>query len=149
MTDESPLLSSLEGGVLTLTLNRPRRLNSLTGQLLDQLTAALKSAGDDEAVRVVVLTGAGKAFSAGADLRTEVADSSFDVGDYLHEHYMPAITGMRALPKPVIAAVRGAAAGAGLSLAMAADLRLAATSARFIQAFVRIGLVPDAGGTYF
>lgn len=146
---DSPLLTSREGGVLTLTLNRPRRLNSLTGELLDRLTAGLHAAGDDDAIRVVVLTGAGRAFSAGADLRTEVADSAFDVGDYLHQHYMPAITGMRALPKPIIAAVRGAAAGAGLSLAMAADLRLAAASARFIQAFVRIGLIPDAGATYF
>ncbi|MFN2451824.1 MAG: enoyl-CoA hydratase-related protein, partial [Candidatus Dormibacteria bacterium] len=149
MTDDSPLLSNRDGGVLTLTLNRPRRLNSLTGELLDLLTATLKKAGEDDAARVVVLTGAGRAFSAGADLRSEVTDSAFDVGDYLHEHYMPTITGMRALPKPIIAAIRGAAAGAGLSLAMAADLRVAATSARFIQAFVRIGLVPDAGGTYF
>jgi 2-(1,2-epoxy-1,2-dihydrophenyl)acetyl-CoA isomerase len=145
-----------DGGVLTLTLNRPDRLNSLDDALLSALLGAVRAAGEDDSVRAVVITGAGRGFSAGADL-TQPRLSGHTSGDsrgatvrqHLHDHYHPLITGIRELEKPVLAAVNGVAAGAGLSLALACDLRIAAESAYLIQAFVRIGLVPDAGSTYF
>jgi 2-(1,2-epoxy-1,2-dihydrophenyl)acetyl-CoA isomerase len=135
--------------VLTLTLNRPERLNALTGDLLDSLAAALRSAASDDSLRAVVVTGAGRAFCSGLDLKAAAeAAASVDVRRELADHYAPVIRTMRDMPKPVIAAVNGPAAGAGFSLALAADLRIAAESASFVMAFVRIGLVPDAGSTY-
>jgi len=150
--DTAVLLSARSGGVLTLTLNRPERLNSLDGELLAALLEALQEAQDDAAVRCIVLTGAGRGFCAGVDL-TQAAlhgrSASESVREHLQGQYAPLITLIRELEKPVVAAVNGVAAGAGMSLALACDMRVAAASATFIQAFVRIGLVPDAGSTYF
>jgi 2-(1,2-epoxy-1,2-dihydrophenyl)acetyl-CoA isomerase len=143
------VLEARDQGVLTLTLNRPERLNAINDDMLDELTASLRGADTDGAVGAVVLTGAGRAFCSGQDLRDAAAQGEVDIGAKLREHYAPAIRAMRSLRKPLIAAVNGPAAGAGFSLALAADLRIAAESATFVQAFVRIGLIPDAGSTYF
>lgn len=144
------VLQTRNEAVLTLTLNRPERLNALTGELLDSLAAGLGAAAEDEHIRAVVLTGAGRAFCSGLDLKAAAeAASTLNVSQELAEHYTPVIRAMRDMPKPVIAAVNGPAAGAGFSLTLAADLRIAADSASFVMAFVRIGLIPDAGSTYF
>jgi 2-(1,2-epoxy-1,2-dihydrophenyl)acetyl-CoA isomerase len=141
-----PLLVAREGPVLTLTLHRPAKLNSLDAPLLSVLGEALTEARHDRSIRAVVLTGSGRGFSAGADL-TE--GSREDVRRRLSLRYTPIIQAMREMEKPVVAAVNGVAAGAGLSMALAADLRIAAESASFLLAFARIGLVPDAGATFF
>lgn len=143
------VLSSVEEGILTLTLNRPEVLNGLTDDVLDAIAGGCRNAAADEAVRVVVITGAGRGFCSGQDLRAGVQSGDADVRSHLREHYVPMIRAMRELEKPVLASVNGVAAGAGMSLALAADFRIAAESASFIQAFVRIGLVPDAGSSYF
>jgi 2-(1,2-epoxy-1,2-dihydrophenyl)acetyl-CoA isomerase len=146
MADE--VETSRDGGVLTITLNRPDVLNALNAAVLGALTAALKEAARDADVRAVVLTGAGRGFCVGQDL-TEFRDVSGDIADHLRMRYHPNVVALRALEKPVIAAVNGAAAGAGLSLACACDVRIAADSASFVPAFVNIGLIPDSGGSYF
>ena len=143
------VLTARDEGVLTLTLNRPEVLNSLTDEVLDAVATACREAGADDSVRAVVITGAGRGFCAGQDLRTRSESGGVDVRTHLREHYVPVIRAIRELEKPVIASVNGVAAGAGMSLALACDFRLMAESARFIQAFVRIGLVPDAGSSYF
>lgn len=144
------LLAEADSGVLTLTLNRPERLNAITGGLLDALTTALRAAADDDAVRAVILTGAGRAFCSGQDLKWAAErGEGIDIRRELGEHYTPAINAIREIPKPVIAAVNGTAAGAGFSLTLPCDLRIAAESATFVMAFVRIGLIPDAASTYF
>ena len=138
------------GGAVKLELNRPERMNALNQQLRIDLLAAVEQIGGDDEVRAVLLTGAGRAFSSGADLKDErnlTPDGHPDVYSVLTEHYHPIITGLREMPKPVIAAVNGAAAGVGLSLALACDLVLAAESAYFLLAFVNIGLVPDGGSS--
>lgn len=144
---------SRAGGVLTLTLNRPSRLNALDDALLVALSTALAAARSDASVRCVLLTGAGRGFCAGADLGSGLLDPGPDRGmtvrRHLQAYYAPVILGIRELEKPVVAAVNGVAAGAGMSLALACDLRVCAESASFLQAFVRIGLVPDAGSTFF
>jgi 2-(1,2-epoxy-1,2-dihydrophenyl)acetyl-CoA isomerase len=132
--------------VLTITLNRPDVLNAFNRALHAGLAAALEEARDAE-VRAVVITGAGRGFCAGQDL-SEFAGSS-DIGGMLRATYHPNVLAIRALEKPVIAAVNGACAGAGLSLACACDIRIAADGAAFVPGFVGIGLVPDSGGTYF
>lgn len=132
-------------GVATITLNRPDSLNALSSAMRRELLSALKAAGRDESVRAIVLTGAGRGFCSGADLRGGAAERAFR--RVLTDEYNPLIVAIRELPKPVIAAVNGVAAGAGVSLALACDLVYAAEEARFIQAFVRIGLVPDSGST--
>ncbi len=137
------LLSDVAAGVLTLTLNRPAALNALDRELRAELRAALKGAIRDDAVRAVLITGAGKGFCSGADLRG--GDAERDFRTVLRDEYNPLISAIRSLPKPVVAAVNGVAAGAGFSLAMAADLVVAADEARFVPAFGRIGLVPDSG----
>jgi len=136
-----------EGGVLTITLNRPDVLNALTRQTQKQLVGALKDARADD-VRAVVLTGAGRGFCVGQDL-TEFREGADDISERLRANYHPTVLAIRSLEKPVIAAVNGAAAGAGLSLACACELRIAADSATFVPAFINIGLVPDGGGSYF
>ncbi|MGH7821047.1 MAG: enoyl-CoA hydratase-related protein, partial [Candidatus Binatia bacterium] len=138
-------------GVAIVTLNRPDALNSLTDEMKGELLDAFKTAERDEAVRAVVLTGEGRGFCAGEALNDEMAKSAEPppLGDTLRTFYNPLIEKMRAIEKPVIAAVNGTCAGAGVSLALAADIRLASDKASFIEAFVKIGLVPDAGGTFF
>src|ERR671937_841450 len=138
---------SRAGAVLTITLNRPDVLNALNSALHAALLSALKEARDPD-VRAVVLTGAGRGFCVGQDL-TEFREAPGDIGERLRATYHPNVRAIRALEKPVIAAVNGAAAGAGLSFACACDIRIAADSATFVPAFVSIGLVPDSGGTYF
>jgi 2-(1,2-epoxy-1,2-dihydrophenyl)acetyl-CoA isomerase len=135
-----------DGAVQTITLNRPDVLNAFNRALHKALREALKEARDPE-VRAVVLTGAGRGFSAGQDLK-EFGESP-DVSDALRESYHPNVLAIRALEKPVIAAVNGVCAGAGLSLACVCDFRIAADNAIFVPGFIGIGLVPDAGGTYF
>jgi 2-(1,2-epoxy-1,2-dihydrophenyl)acetyl-CoA isomerase len=138
---------SREGAVLTITLNRPDVLNAINQAVHDGLRDALKQARADD-VRAVVLTGAGRGFCVGQDL-TEFREAPTDISERLRGSYHPTIQAIRGLEKPVIAAVNGVAAGAGLSLACACDIRIAADEATFIPAFIGIGLVPDSGGTLF
>ena len=140
-----PLIVEREQGVATLTLNRPEALNALNAELRSELLSALKSIARDAEVRAVVITGAGRGFCSGADLRGGSGERAFR--RVLTDEYNPLIEAIRALPKPVIASVNGVAAGAGMSLALAADVVIAADEARFVPAFHRIGLVPDSGLT--
>jgi 2-(1,2-epoxy-1,2-dihydrophenyl)acetyl-CoA isomerase len=136
-------------GVATITLNRPDAFNALTRDLNRELREALATVAGDESVRAVVLTGAGRAFSSGQDLRQmEGGDPAEVVRDTLNNSYAPMILAMRRLPKPIIGAINGVAAGAGMSLALATDIRIASDKASFMQAFSRVGLVPDAGSNY-
>jgi 2-(1,2-epoxy-1,2-dihydrophenyl)acetyl-CoA isomerase len=146
MADE--VLTRRGGAVLTITLNRPEVYNAFNADLHAALNAALTGEASSPEVRAVVITGAGKGFCAGQDLR-EFQESPGDIRERLEETYHPNIRALRALEKPVIAAVNGAAAGAGLSLACACDLRIASETATFVPGFVGIGLVPDSGGTWF
>ena len=139
--------TSRDGAVLTITLNRPEVFNAFNAALHAALNAALTEAANP-AVRAVVVTGAGRGFCAGQDL-TEFREAAADIRERLESTYHPNIRAIRALEKPVIAAVNGPCAGAGLSLAAACDLRLAADSASFVPGFIGIGLVPDSGGSYF
>ncbi|QGW81213.1 2-(1,2-epoxy-1,2-dihydrophenyl)acetyl-CoA isomerase PaaG [Variovorax paradoxus] len=152
---EPLVLTSDAGAVRTLSLNRPAALNSFTTEMHAELMAALELAAQDDSVRCVVLTGAGRAFCAGQDL----ADPSVapdptpgaapkDLGHVISTYYAPLVERLRSMPVPVIAAVNGVAAGAGANLALCCDLVVAARSASFIQAFTKIGLVPDTGGTW-
>jgi 2-(1,2-epoxy-1,2-dihydrophenyl)acetyl-CoA isomerase len=147
-----PVLRARDGAVLTLTLNRPDALNALNRETTGALRNALEAAAHDREVGAIILTGAGRAFCAGADLkdvsaRQQAGDT--DLGADLRTNYAPMIRAIRACPKPVIAAINGTAAGAGLSLALACDLRIAAAGAQLIVVFVRVGLVPDAGSLFF
>ena len=151
MTTSDVLLSADADGVRTLTLNRPQAYNSLTVELKEALLAALREAADDEGVRAVVLTGSGKAFCAGQDLKEHVG--LLQAGDPapLHtvkEHYNPIVRTIVSMPKPVIAAVNGSAAGAGAAFAYASDLRIAGSSASFLMAFANVGLGPDSGASW-
>jgi len=139
--------ASHDGAVRTITLNRPDVLNAFNGAMHAALAVAIKDARSPE-VRAVVITGAGRGFCVGQDL-TEFREAPGDIGERLRGSYHPNILAIRALEKPVVAAVNGPAAGAGLSLACACDLRIAADSATFVPAFINIGLVPDSGGTFF
>ena len=140
------LLVVRRGGVRVLTLNRPDRLNAFTKPLLSVLMAALADAEADQDCRAVLLHGAGRAFCAGQDLT--MVEPGADLGDSLDRSFNPLIRRLRAMRLPVVCAVHGVAAGAGANLALACDIVLAGTSARFIQSFIRIGLIPDAGGTW-
>ena len=136
-----------DGAICRIAFNRPDKLNPLSATLLRESFAAFTAAVGDDAVRAIVLTGAGRAFSAGADLRE--AGLSADLGAALEERYNPLITAIRAAPKPVLAAVNGICAGAACNIALACDIVVATRSAVFIEVFARIGLMPDAGGTWF
>ena len=147
----SSVLVSLESGVLRVTLNRPDKLNAFNPEMHQLLRKALEQARDEAAVRAVLLTGAGRGFCAGQDLseRNVAADAPIDLSVSLGSHYNPLVRRLRELPKPVVCAVNGVAAGAGANIALACDIVVAAHSAAFIQSFSRIGLVPDSGGTWF
>jgi 2-(1,2-epoxy-1,2-dihydrophenyl)acetyl-CoA isomerase len=147
----SSVLVSLESGVLTVTLNRPDRLNAFNPEMHKELRKALERALDEAAVRAVLLTGAGRGFCAGQDLseRNVSSEAPIDLSVSLGSHYNPLVRRLRELPKPVVCAVNGVAAGAGANIALACDLVIAARSASFVQSFSRLGLVPDSGGTWF
>src|SRR5215207_3533839 len=150
MTERFVLRASRDG-VLTLTLNRPEVLNSCNRPMVDELRAAFATATDDDGIRAVLLTGAGRAFCAGQDLAEAVPGDGApqpEIGDIV-ANYNAMIRAMRGLEKPIVCAVNGVAAGAGANIALACDLVLAADNASFIQAFSKIGLVPDNGGTFF
>ncbi len=144
---------TVEGGIARLTLNRPDKLNSFTGEMHAELRAALDRIQTDKSIRVLVLTGAGRAFCAGQDLAdpdmATVDGKMPDIGNVVEANYKPLVLRLQNLRVPTIAAVNGIAAGAGASVALACDLVVAAKSASFLQAFSKIGLVPDTGGTWF
>ncbi|PVX31180.1 enoyl-CoA hydratase-related protein [Sphingomonas pokkalii] len=142
---DAPVLLAMEGDVAVVRLNRPDRLNALTSDMLDLLAATLRQAAADGA-RAVLLTGEGKGFCAGADLAAGMAIR--DSGESLRQHFHPVIMAMADLPIPIVAAVNGPAAGAGASIALAADIVVMARSAYLLLAFANIGLVPDAGATW-
>lgn len=138
-----------DGPVATVTLDRPEALNALTIPLKLALHATLERIAGDRAIRAVILTGAGRAFCAGQDLAERATADAAPLDEELRDRYNPIIRVMRTMDQPIIAAVNGVAAGAGASLALACDLRIAADAARFVLAFGRIGLVPDSGATWF
>lgn len=146
--DETPVLVDKRAGYWVITLNRPQRLNSFTEAMHGALMAALESAETDPACRALLLTGAGRGFCAGQDLNDRMVAGGADLGVTIGNFYNPLLRKLRALPKPTVAAVNGVAAGAGANIAFACDIVLAARSANFIQAFAKIGLVPDCGGTW-
>jgi len=153
--EDSLVLISHDAGVRTLALNRPKALNSFTGAMHVELAAALDAAAADREVRCVVLTGSGRGFCAGQDLadpavapNLEPGGTPTDVGATIERYYKPLAMRVRSMPVPIIAAVNGVAAGAGANLALCCDLVVAARSASFIQAFAKIGLIPDCGGTW-
>jgi len=151
-TDFQHLLIQQDGGVLTITMNRPEVLNAFNDSMLAELTEAVEAAAQDEAVRCVVLTGAGRAFGSGQDLRSLAEGRSSGAIGTVSRHvqkYHRVVLAIRSMPKPVIAAVRGVAAGISCNIALGCDMRIAADDARFIEAFARIGLIPDGGGGYF
>ena len=143
------ILRDTSEGVLTITLNRPDALNSFTVEMKEALLAALKDAARDRKVRAIVLTGAGRAFSAGQDLKERQGSDVADLGTELRLRYNPIILAMRRLEKPIVGAINGVAAGAGFSVAMACDVIFASDKASFTEAFSRVGLVPDTGSTWF
>jgi 2-(1,2-epoxy-1,2-dihydrophenyl)acetyl-CoA isomerase len=146
------IVFEVDGGVATLTLNRPDRLNSFNEAMHLEVRQALDSVRASRTVRALVLTGAGRGFCTGQDLndrKVSPGAAPVDLGASIDQHYKPLILALRSLPIPVIAAVNGPAAGAGANIALACDIVVAARSAVFIQAFSRLGLIPDAGGTYF
>ncbi|MEO0680316.1 MAG: 2-(1,2-epoxy-1,2-dihydrophenyl)acetyl-CoA isomerase PaaG [Pseudomonadota bacterium] len=150
------VIAELCEGVLEITLNRPDRLNAFTAEMHERLREALDRAEEDDAVRALLITGAGRGFCAGQDLAERDPRAMMEAGTWppdagagLRANYNPLILRLKGLPKPVVTAVNGVAAGAGANFAFAGDIVLAARSARFIQAFVKIGLAPDAGGTWF
>lgn len=144
----SVLDSTLSNNILTIRLNRPEVYNSFNREMALALQADLNQATDDREVRCIVLTGNGKAFSAGQDLNEVVDPEGPELRDIVGEHFNPVIGLLRGIEKPVIAAVNGVAAGAGANIALACDIVVAKSSASFIQAFSKIGLIPDSGGTY-
>ncbi|HZA53061.1 MAG TPA: enoyl-CoA hydratase-related protein, partial [Candidatus Udaeobacter sp.] len=147
MTHEA-ILYEKKNGVATITLNRPQALNAFVPQMNREVLEALKEGERDGAVRCFIITGAGRAFCAGQDLKGRTAEQKGSLGASLREKYNPIIRQIRRMEKIVIAAVNGVAAGAGCNLALACDLRVASEEARFIQSFVRVGLAPDSGGSF-
>ena len=145
------ILFELKDNIARLTLNRPDKLNSFTEAMHLEVREALNQVKESQA-RVLLITGAGRAFCAGQDLadrKTEPGEDSVDLGDSIENYYAPMVRTLRSLPLPVVAAVNGVAAGAGVSLALACDLVIATKSASFIQSFAKLGLIPDTGGTFF
>ena len=145
---DAMILVATDGATRTLTLNRPAALNSFTAAMHREWLAALDAAATDVAVRAVVITGAGRGFCAGQDLSDPEMTGEVDVGAVIERYYRPLATRVRSMPVPVIAAVNGVAAGAGANFALCCDFVVATRSASFIQAFSKIGLVPDCGGTW-
>ncbi|MBT1699104.1 enoyl-CoA hydratase/isomerase family protein [Fulvivirgaceae bacterium PWU4] len=143
------LLFRQEQGVATISLNRPEVYNALNDEITYELQDALKAVAKDESVRVVVLTGEGKAFCSGQDLKAASGQEKRSFLDSLHKRYNPIIRAMRTLPKPIVCRLNGVAAGAGCSLALAADVIVASEEATLIEVFINIGLVPDSGSSYF
>ena len=145
------ILFQIESGIARLTLNRPDKLNSFTQAMHLEVRHALALTATDPSVRVLLLTGAGRAFCAGQDLSdraVEPGTQGVDLGDSVEQYYAPLVLSLKALPMPVICAVNGVAAGAGANLALACDIVLAARSASFIEVFCKLGLIPDTGGTW-
>ncbi len=136
-------------GIATITMNRPEVYNAFNDGLTFELQAVLKSVKKDKSVRVVVVTGAGKAFSSGQDLKEAVSQTDRPFSDSIHKRYNPIIKAIRKMPKPVICRLNGVAAGAGCSLALACDIIVAAQEAKLIEVFINIGLVLDSGSSYF
>jgi len=149
--DETPILVERKAGYRVVTLNRPQRLNAFTEAMHQALKRALDEAEGDPDCRALLITGAGRGFCAGQDLNDRLSKTGETpvLGGALETYYNPLVRKLRALPFPVVAAVNGVAAGAGANIALACDIVLAATSASFVQAFAKIGLVPDSGGTWF
>jgi len=146
------LLFSIEGGIARVMLNRPDKLNSFNVQMHGELQDALKKVASDKTVRVLLLTGAGRGFCAGQDLGDRAVsptDKPVDLGLSVEMYYAPLVKALRNLPLPIVVAVNGVAAGAGANIALAGDIVIATRSAKFVQPFCKLGLVPDTGGTYF
>ena len=151
MSSDNPVITTLHDGVLAITLNRPDKLNAFNAEMSGAFLEAFIRANEDNNVRAVLLTGAGRAFCAGQDLGDRdprKATEPPDLGHTIETYYNPVLRRMRCMEKPIICAVNGVAAGAGANIALACDIVLAARSAKFIQAFSKIGLVPDSGGTW-
>lgn len=147
--DYETILYETSDSVANITLNRPETLNAFNDKMIAETTAAFKQAGRDNSIRCIVLTGNGKAFSSGQDLKdVSGREDDFSIGDHVRRGYNALIMAMASIEKPVIAAVNGVAAGAGCGVALAADIRIASHKASFIQAFSRVGLVPDSGSTW-
>ena len=150
MAEFQTILTTLSEGIYTITLNRPEVYNAFNEQMTTDLQEAFKEAAKNDAVRVVVLTGAGKAFCSGQDLKdAPTGGGKRSLRDSLERRYNPLIRAMRKLPKPIIGSINGVAAGAGASLALACDYRIMSENAKLIEVFVRIGLVPDSGSSWF
>src|SRR5688500_12824448 len=143
------LLFERENGIATVTLNRPEVYNALNDEITYELQDAFREASRDESIRVVILTGQGKAFCAGQDLKASSSAEKRSFMDSLHKRYNPLIRSMRGLPKPVICRLNGVAAGAGCSIALACDMIIASENATLIEVFINIGLVPDSGSSFF
>ena len=146
------VLISVDAGLQTITLNRPDKLNAFNPEMHKALRAALDQARDERSIRALLLTGAGRGFCSGQDLserRVDPGAAPIDLSVSLGSYYNPLVRRLRELPKPIVCAVNGVAAGAGANIALACDIVVAARSARFVQSFARLGLVPDSGGTYF
>jgi len=143
------ILTEKIDSILKITLNRADKFNSFCREMALQLQAALDDARDDKSIRCVYLVGTGKAFCAGQDLAEAIEDNGIELAQIVSEHYNPIIEKMRAIEKPIVCAVNGVAAGAGANIALAGDVVVATSSASFIQAFSKIGLVPDSGGTFY
>lgn len=143
------VLFEIKKNVALITLNRPEKYNAFNREMAFELQARLAEAERDKSVRCVLLTGQGKAFSAGQDLMEITSENAPTIGEILSQHYNPIITKIRNLQKPVLAAVNGIAAGAGANIALCCDVVVAADNASFVQAFSKIGLIPDSGGTFF
>jgi 2-(1,2-epoxy-1,2-dihydrophenyl)acetyl-CoA isomerase len=143
------ILTEKIDSILKITLNRADKFNSFCREMALQLQDALDDARDDKSIRCVYLVGTGKAFCAGQDLAEAIEDNGIELAQIVSEHYNPIIEKMRAIEKPIVCAVNGVAAGAGANIALAGDVVVATSSASFIQAFSKIGLVPDSGGTFY